>query len=89
MSQWAARHVIVGKLERELELCHRENDDLRHQVRCYRDEVDDMHRREYNERHDSYDCRKRHHMSTEVTLSSSGGYAWPHTETPQIVVSPP
>jgi hypothetical protein len=54
-----------------------------------------MHRREYNERHDryehhdSYDRRKRCCMSTEVTPSSSGGYVWPHAETPQIVVSPP
>jgi hypothetical protein len=54
-----------------------------------------MRRREYDEchdryeRHDSYDCRKRRHTSTEVTPSSSGGYAWPHAETPQIVVSPP
>jgi len=54
-----------------------------------------MRRREYDERHgcyerhDSYDRRKRRRTSTEVTLSSSGGYAWPHAETPQIVVSPP
>jgi hypothetical protein len=87
--------VIVGELERELELCHQENDDLRRQVRCYHDKVDDMHCREYDkchdryEHHDSYDCRKRRHMSTEVTPSSSGGYAWPQAETPQIVVSPP
>jgi hypothetical protein len=51
--------------------------------------------REYNERHDryehhdSYDRRKRHCMSTEVTPLSSGGYVWPQAETPQIVVSPP
>jgi len=95
MSQLAAQHVIVGELECELELCRQENDDLRCQVRRYRDEVDHMHCREYDERHDryehhdSYDCRKQHRMSTEVTLSSSGGYAWPQAETPQIVVSPP
>ena len=54
-----------------------------------------MRRREYDEhhdhyeRHDSYDHCKRHRMSTKVTPSSSGGYAWPHAETPKIVVSPP
>jgi hypothetical protein len=54
-----------------------------------------MRRREYDECHDRYEChdsydrRKWHRTSTEVTLSSSGGYAWPHAETPQIVVSPP
>jgi hypothetical protein len=54
-----------------------------------------MRRREYDERHDryerhdSYDHHKRRHTSTEVTLLSSGGYVWPHAETPQIVVSPP
>jgi len=54
-----------------------------------------MRHREYDEchdryeRHDSYDHRKRCRTSTEVTPSSSGGYAWPHAETPQIVVSPP
>jgi hypothetical protein len=64
-------------------------------VRRYHDKVDNMHRREYDKRHDryehhdSYDCHKRHHTSTEVTPSSSGGYAWPQAETPQIVVSPP
>jgi hypothetical protein len=64
-------------------------------VRRYRDEVDNMRRREYDEhhdryeRHDSYDRHKRCRMSTEVTPLSSGGYAWPHAETPQIVVSPP
>jgi hypothetical protein len=90
-----SRRARERELERELELCHQENDDLRRQVRCYRDEVDDMHRREYDERHDryerhdSYNRRKRHRTSTEVTPSSSGGYAWPHAETPQIVVSPP
>jgi len=89
VSQLAARHAIVGELERELELCCRENNDLRCQVRRYRDEVDDMRRREYVERHDSYDRRKRHRTSTEVTPSSSGGYVWPHAETQQIVVSPP
>jgi hypothetical protein len=81
MSQLAARHAIVGKLEHELELCRRENNDLRCQVRCYCDEVDDMRRREYDERHDryehhdSYNCRKQCRTSTEVTPSSSGGYA--------------
>jgi hypothetical protein len=55
VSQLTARHVTVGELECELELCHRENDDLRHQVRCYHDEVDDMCRREYDERHDHYE----------------------------------
>jgi len=95
VSQLAAQHAIVGELEHELELCHRENDDLRHQVRCYRDEVDDMRRWEYNKRHDGYEHHdsynrcKRHRTSTEVTPSSSGGYAWPQAETPQIVVSPP
>jgi hypothetical protein len=54
-----------------------------------------MCRREYDERHDryerhdSYDRCKQRRTSTEVTLSSSGGYAWPHAEMPQIVVSPP
>jgi hypothetical protein len=89
VSQWAAQHAIVGELERELELCRRENDNLRRQVRRYHDEVDDMRRREYDKRHDSYDRRKQRCMSTEVTPSSSGGYAWPHMETQQIVVSPP
>jgi len=46
VSQLAAQHAIVGELERELELCRRENDNLRRQVRRYRDEVDDMRRRE-------------------------------------------
>jgi hypothetical protein len=50
-------------------------------------EYDECHDR--YERHDSYDRRKWCHTSTEVTPSSSGGYAWPHAETPQIVVSPP
>jgi hypothetical protein len=95
MSQLAARHTIVGELEHELELCCRENDGLRCQVRHYHDEVDDMRRREYDDRHDryerhgSYDHRKRCLTSTEVTPSSSGGYVWPQAETPQIVVSPP
>jgi hypothetical protein len=90
-----SRQARERELKWELELCRRENDDLRRQVRRYRDEVDDMHHREYNERHDryehhdSYDHRKWHCTSTEVTLSSSGGYVWPHAETPQIVVSPP
>jgi hypothetical protein len=54
-----------------------------------------MRHREYDERHDRYEChdsynrRKWRRTSTEVTPSSSGGYAWPHAETPQIVVSPP
>jgi len=54
-----------------------------------------MRRREYDERHDRYerhdpyDRCKRRRTSTEVTPSSSGGYAWPQAETPQIVVSPP
>jgi hypothetical protein len=54
-----------------------------------------MCRREYDERHDCYECHdsydrhKRRRTSTEVTPSSSGGYAWPQAETPQIVVSPP
>jgi hypothetical protein len=30
------------KLKRELDSCHKENDELRHQVRHYRDEVDEM-----------------------------------------------
>ena len=87
--------MIVGKLKCELELCHQENDNLRHQVRRYRDKVDDMRRREYDkchdryEHHDAYDHRKWRCMSTKVTPSSSGGYAWPQAETPQIVVSPP
>jgi hypothetical protein len=89
VSQLAAQHTIVGKLERELELCCQENDNLRRQVRRYRDEVDDMCHQEYDERHDSYDHCKWRRMSTEVTPSSSGGYAWPQAETPQIVVSPP
>ena len=95
MSQLAAQHAIVGELKRELELCRRENDDLRCQVRCYHDEVDDMRRQEYDEHHDryehhdSYDRRKRRCTSTEATPSSLGGYAWPQAETPQIVVSPP
>jgi hypothetical protein len=90
-----SRRARERELERELELCHQENDDLRRQVRRYRDEVDDMCCREYDnhhdryERHDSYDCRKWRRTSTEVTPSSSGGYTWPHAETPQIVVSPP
>jgi hypothetical protein len=94
VSQLAARHAIVGELEHELELCHQENDNLRRQVRRYRDEVDDMRCRDYNEcqdryeRHDSYDHRKQCHTSTEVTPSSLGGYVWPQAETPQIVVSP-
>jgi len=64
-------------------------------VRRYRDKVDDMRRREYDERHDryerhdSYDRHKRCRTSTEVTPSSSGGYVWPQAETPQIVVFPP
>jgi chromosome segregation ATPase len=95
MSQLAAQCTTVGELERELELCRRENNDLRRQVRRYHDEVDDMRRREYDERHDHYECHdsydrhKQRRTSTEVTLSSSGGYVWPHAETPQIVVSPP
>jgi hypothetical protein len=95
VSQLAAQHAIVGELEHELELCRQENDDLRCQVRCYHDEVDDMCHREYDEHHDHYECHdsydrcKWRRTSTEVTLSSSGGYAWPHAETPQIVVSPP
>jgi hypothetical protein len=95
VSQLAARHAIVGGLKHELELCRWENDDLRHQVRCYCDKVDDMRRWEYDERHDRYECHdsydrcKQCCTSTEVTLSSSGGYAWPQAETPQIVVSPP
>jgi hypothetical protein len=90
-----SRQAWERELEWELELCRRENDDLRRQVRRYHDEVDDMRRREYDERHDryehhdSYDRRKRCRTSTEVTPLSSGGYAWPHAETPQIVVSPP
>jgi hypothetical protein len=90
-----SRQARERELERELELCHQENDDLRQQVRHYCDEVDDMCRREYDKRHDryehhdSYNHRKWHHTSTEVTPSSSGGYVWPHAETPQIVVSPP
>jgi hypothetical protein len=54
-----------------------------------------MCRREYDERHDryehhdSYNRHKQRRTSTEVTPLSSGGYAWPHAETPQIVVSPP
>jgi len=78
VSQLAARHAIVGELECELELCRQENDNLRRQVRRYRDEVDDMRRREYDERHDhyerhdSYDRRKRRRTSIEVTPSSSG-----------------
>jgi len=85
----------VQELEHELELCCKENDDLRRQVRRYRNEVDDMRRREYEdrhdryERHDSYDRRKRCHTSTEATPSSSGGHVWTPAETPQIVVSPP
>jgi hypothetical protein len=95
VSQLAAQHVIVGEFKHELELCHRENDGLRHQVRRYRDEVDDMRRREYDnchdcyEHHGSYNCHKRCRTSTEVTPSSSSGYVWPQAETPQIVVSPP
>jgi len=90
-----SRQARERELEWELELCRRENDNLRRQVRRYRDKVDDMCRREYDERHDryerhdSYDRHKRRRTSTEVTPSSSGGYAWPHAETPQIVVSPP
>ena len=85
----------MQELEHELDLRHKENDNLRCQVRCYHNEVDDMHRREYEERHDnyewhgSYNWHKRRHTSTEATPSSSGGYAWPAAETPQIVVSPP
>jgi hypothetical protein len=54
-----------------------------------------MRHREYDERHDRYECHdsydrhKQRRTSTEVTPSSSGGYAWPQAETPQIVVSPP
>jgi hypothetical protein len=54
-----------------------------------------MHRWEYKERHDcyewhgSYNRHKQRHTSTKATPSSSGGYAWPPAETPQIVVSPP
>jgi len=90
-----SRRARERKLKRELELCHQENDDLRWQVRHYCDKVDNMRRREYNERHDcyerhdSYDRRKRCRTSTEVTPSSSGGYVWPQAETPQIVVFPP
>jgi hypothetical protein len=93
--QVRARHAIVGELEHKLELCHRENNNLRRQVRCSRNEVDKMRQREYEdrhdhyERHDSYDRRKRRRTSTEVTPSSSGGYVWPQPKTPQIVVSPP
>jgi len=85
----------MQELECELELCCKENNDLRRQVRRYCNEVDNMCQREYEERHDrykchdSYDCRKQCHTSTEATPSSSGGYAWPPAETPQIVVSPP
>jgi hypothetical protein len=95
MSQLAAQRATVGELERDLELCRRENNNLRRQVRRSHDEVDNMRHREYDkrhdryERHDSYDRRKRRRTSTEVTPSSSGGYAWPQAETPQIVVSPP
>jgi hypothetical protein len=95
VSQLAAQRATVGELERELELWRQENDDLRCQVRRYRDKVDDMRHREYDERHDhyerhdSYDRRKWRRTSTEVTPLSSGGYAWPQAETPQIVVSPP
>jgi hypothetical protein len=90
-----SRRAQECELKRELEFCRRENDNLRRQVRCYRDEVDNMRCREYDkchdryERHDSYDHRKQRRTSTEVTPSSSGGYAWPQAETPQIVVSPP
>jgi hypothetical protein len=76
-----SRRAREHELKRELELCCQENDDLRCQVRRYRDEVDDMHRREYNEHqdcyehHDSYNRRKWCRTSTEVTPSSSGGYA--------------
>jgi hypothetical protein len=90
-----SRRARERELKRELELCRRENDDLRRQLRHYHDEVDDMCHREYDEhhdcyeRHDTYDRRKRHRTSTEVTPLSSGGYAWPHAETPQMVVSPP
>jgi hypothetical protein len=90
-----SRQAQEHELEWELELCHQENNDLRRQVRRYCDEVDDMCRREYDERHDRYErhdsynrCKQRR-TSTEVTLMSSGGYVWPHAETPQIVVSPP
>jgi len=90
-----SRRARERELERELELCCQENDDLRRQVRHYCDKVDDMRRREYDERHDRYEChdsydrRKRHRTSTKVTPSSSDGYAWPQAETLQIVVSPP
>jgi hypothetical protein len=83
------------KLKHELDLCCKENNNLRHQVRHYCNEVDDMRQQEYKEHHDhyewhgSYNCRKQHHTSTEVTPSSLGGYAWPSAETPQVVVSPP
>ena len=76
-----SRRARERELKRELELCRRENDNLRRQVRHYRDKVDDMCRREYDEchdryeHHDSYNCRKRRRTSTEVTPSSSGGYA--------------
>jgi hypothetical protein len=68
---------------------------VRRQVRCYRNEVDNMRQQEYDnhhdhyEHHDSYNHRKWHHTSTEATLSCSGGYAWPPAKTPQIVVSLP
>jgi hypothetical protein len=85
--------MIVGK--HKLELCRRENDDLRRQVRCSRNKVDEIRWREYKDRHDRYECHdsydrhKQRRTSTEVTPSSSGGYVWPPSETLQIVVSPP
>ena len=66
----------VQELQHELELCHKENNDLRCQVRRYHNEVDNMCWQEYEDRHDSYNYRKQCHTSTEVTLSSSGGYVW-------------
>ena len=45
----------MQELEHELDLRHKENDNLRCQVRCYHNEVDDMHQQEYEERHDHYE----------------------------------
>jgi len=92
-SQVEAQHMRVGELEHNLEMCCMENNDLKHQVRRYRNEVDDMRQREYDDRHDCYehhdpyDHCKRCCTRTGMTLLSSGGYVWPQPETPQIVVS--
>ena len=64
----------MQELECELDLCRKENNNLRRQVRCYRNKVDDMCQQEYEEchdcyeRHGSYDRCKWCRTSTEVIV---------------------